>query len=207
MGSRDGKWLSLKENNRSLDALMQSWQRTKAKSFEDFEKTMQLRSNNSNNTVFADDKGNIAYWHGNFMPIRNPKYDWLQPVDGSTSATEWKGIHPLNEVIHIYNPKSGFIQNCNSTPFTSAGNSSPKQNDYPAYMAPDAENFRAINAVKLLSKQENLTIDKVIAAGYDHYLAAFDVLLPALLKAYQSRSNESAYKTLAEPIQLLKSWD
>ncbi|MBA4139906.1 MAG: penicillin acylase family protein [Segetibacter sp.] len=208
MGSRNGKWLSLKENNRSLDALMQSWLRTKAKGFEDFEKTMQLRSNNSNNTVFADAKGNIAYWHGNFMPIRDPKYDWSSPVDGSTSATDWKGIHPLNEVIHVYNPKSGFIQNCNSTPFTSAGNNSPKQNDYPAYMAPDAENFRAINAVQLLSKQDNFTIDKVIAAGYDRYLSAFDVLLPALLKAYQSRSSESAYKTpLTEPIQLLKSWD
>lgn len=207
MGSRNGKWLSLKENNRSLDALMQSWLRTKAKGFEDFEKTMQLRSNNSNNTVFADDKKNIAYWHGNFMPVRDMKYDWSQPVDGSTSATEWKGIHPLNEVIHVYNPKSGFIQNCNSTPFTVSGNNSPKQNDYPDYMAPDAENFRAINAVKLLSIQDNFTIDKVIAAGYDHYLSAFDVLLPALFKAYESLSNESAYKTLKEPIQLLKSWD
>jgi acyl-homoserine-lactone acylase len=83
MGKRQGKWLALKENNRSLAALMQSWLRTKANGFAEFKKVMDMRSNNSNNTVFADDKGNIAYWHGNFMPRRNPKYDWTMPVDGT----------------------------------------------------------------------------------------------------------------------------
>jgi len=60
MASRDGKWLALKENNRSLKGLMQSWMRTKSNSFEEFEKIMQMRSNTSDNTVYADDKGNIA---------------------------------------------------------------------------------------------------------------------------------------------------
>ena len=104
MGSRNGDWLSLKENNRSLDALMQSWLRTKAKGFEDFKKIMNMRSNSSDNTVFADDKGNIAYWHGNFIPKRDPKLDWAQPVDGTTSSTEWKGLHSLDEMVHVYNP-------------------------------------------------------------------------------------------------------
>ena len=84
-------------DNRSLDALMQSWLRTKAKGFADFKKVMDLRSNNSNNTVFADDQGNIAYWHGNFMPKRNSRFDYSLPVDGSISATDWKGIHQLDE--------------------------------------------------------------------------------------------------------------
>ena len=207
MGSRDGKWLSLKENNRSLDALMQSWLRTKAKGFSEYEKTMQMLSNNSNNTVFADDKGNIAYWHGNFMPKRDPQLNWSLPVDGSTSATEWKGVHPLNEVIHIYNPASGFIQNCNSTPFTASGSSSPLKKDYPAYMAPDAENFRAVNAARLLSSGNNFTLDKIITAGYDHYLSAFDVLLPPLFKAYEQHAADSLKQQLKEPMQLLQAWD
>ena len=121
MGSRNGNWLSLTENNRSLDALMQSWLRTKAKGFEDFKKIMNMRSNSSDNTVFADDKGNIAYWHGNFIPKRDPNLDWAQPVDGTTSSTEWKGLHSLDEMVHVYNPPTGWIQNCNSTPFTVSG--------------------------------------------------------------------------------------
>ncbi|HMD00468.1 MAG TPA: penicillin acylase family protein, partial [Ferruginibacter sp.] len=125
LGSRNGVWLSLKENNRSLTGLMQSWLRTKAKEFEEFKTIMNMRSNSSDNTVFADDRGNIAYWHGNFIPKRDEKLDWSQPVNGTISATEWKGLHSLDEMVHVYNPATGWIQNCNSTPFTVSGSSSP----------------------------------------------------------------------------------
>ena len=208
MGKRAGKWLSLKENNRSLSALMQSWLRTKAKGFNDFKKVMEMRSNNSNNTVFADDKGNIAYWHGNFMPRRNPKFDWSMPVDGATTETDWKGIHPLDEIIHLYNPESGWIQNCNSTPFTASGESGPKKEDYPTYMAPEGQNGRAVNAARLLSKAKNVTLDSIIKIGYNTYLSAFDVLLPPLFKAYDELStNEALKKELEQPISQLKEWD
>src|SRR6476646_9554841 len=185
MGSRNGEWLSLKENNRSLTALMQSWLRTKAKGFEDFKKVMNMRSNSSDNTVFADDKGNIAYWHGNFMPKRDPKLDWAQPVDGTISSTEWKDLYSLDEMIHVYDPPTGWIQNCNSTPFTVSGTSSPKKENYPVYMAPDLENYRAINAERLLEEKDDLTIDRMIKeVGYSHHLSTFDVLLPQLFLAF-----------------------
>jgi len=209
MGIRNGDWLSLKENNRSMAALMQSWLRTKAKGFEDFKKIMNMRSNSSDNTVFADDKGNIAYWHGNFIPKRDSKFDWAQPVDGTTSSTNWKGLHSLDEMVHVYNPKTGWIQNCNSTPFTVSGNSSPKKEDYPTYMAPDLENYRAINAERLLDEKTNLTIDRLIKeVGYSHYLSAFEVLLPQLFLAFDElRETDSLRQMLSEPIDLLKAWD
>ena len=209
MGSRNGDWLSLKENNRSLTALMQSWLRTKTKGFEDFKKVMDMRSNSSDNTVFADDQGNIAYWHGNFIPIRDEKYDWTQPVDGTTSATEWKSLHTLDEMVHVYNPSTGWIENCNSTPFTVSGSASPKKENYPTYMAPDAENFRAVNAQRLLSNAKELTIDKMIKEiGYSHYLSAFEILLPPLFSAYDELSSADSLKQiLSEPVSLLKSWD
>ena len=209
MGSRNGNWLSLKENNRSLDALMQSWLRTKAKGFEGFKKIMDMRSNSSDNTVFADDKGNIAYWHGNFMPKRDPNLDWAQPVDGTTSSTEWKGLHSLDEMVHVYNPPTGWIQNCNSTPFTVSGNSSPKKENYPTYMAPDLENYRAINAERLLDEKNDLTVDRLIKeVGYSHHLSLFDVLLPQLFIAFDELSEaDSLEQILSEPIDLLKTWD
>ena len=209
MGMRDGKWLSLKENNRSSTALMQSWLRTKANGFEAFKKIMDLRSNSSDNTVFADDKGNIAYWHGNFIPRRNEKLDWSRPVDGSNSVTDWNGLHTLDEMVHVYNPASGWIQNCNSTPFTVSGNSSPKKENFPSYMAPDPENYRAINAERLLNEAKDLTIDKLIKeVGYSHYLSAFEVLLPPLFAAYNELTATDSLKTiLNEPISLLRSWD
>jgi acyl-homoserine-lactone acylase len=209
MAKRNGQWIAVKSYNRSLNGLMQCWQRTKTKGFEAFKKTMELRGNTSNNTVFADEKGNIAYWHGDFVPRRDKRLNWSKAVDGTVSATEWRGLHTLDEIVHVYNPATGWIQNCNSTPFTVSGSSSPKKENYPSYMAPDGENFRGINAVRVLSRENQFTIDKTIAAGYDTYLSAFEILVPALVAAFEKNisATDSMYRQLAEPIQILKKWD
>jgi len=209
MTKRNGQYLSLRHNNRDTKGFMQSWLRTKANSFADFKKTMDMGANPSNNTMYADAEGNIAYWHGNFLPKRDPKYDWSKPVDGTTSATQWKGYHAVDESVHLYNPENGWLQNCNATPFTAAGKFSPKQTDYARYLAPDGENFRGINAVRVLDKEKQYTLDKVIAAGYDTYLAAFEKLIPALVNAFEKNYSpaDSVYRQLIEPITLLKNWD
>ncbi len=209
MAKRDGKWISLRSYNRAMASLIQSWKRTKAKGLEDYKKVMDIKANTSNNTVFADNQGNIAYWHGNYVPIRDPKYNWGKVVDGSTSKTEWKGLHPVEETVHSYNPLNGWLQNCNSTPYTAAGENSPKKSDYRPYMAPDGENFRGINAVRVLNREKNYTIDKVIATGYDTYLSAFEILVPAMIKSFEAnvQPTDSLYALLNEPISVLKNWD
>jgi acyl-homoserine-lactone acylase len=206
MAARNGKWLTLKAINRSLPALIESWQITKANNLAEYRKGMSLLSNATNNTVYADDKGNTAFWYGNLMPKRDPKYDWTLPVDGTTSATEWQGFHGIDEIVHVYNPATGFIQNCNSTPFTCSGPSSPEKKSYPDYMAPDGENFRGVNALRLLNNEQKMDLNGMIAKGYDTYLAAFDVMLPPLFKAYDN-SSDSVRKKLNSPMQLLKQWD
>ncbi len=207
MAKRNGSWITVRANNRNIRGLIQSWERTKAKGFDDFKKSMELVANTSNNTVYADDKGNISYWHGNFMPRRDTKYNWSKPVDGSISGTEWNRLHTLDQLIQVHNPTTGFIQNCNSTPFTVSGSASPKKSDFPTYMAPAGENFRGINAVKILSTTNQYTIDKVIQSGYDTHLAAFDILIPSLMKAYQAHQYDSAYLQLGEVAKTLEAWD
>lgn len=209
MAKRNGNWISVKSNNRDIKGLMQSWQRTKAKNFEEYKEVMDMLANTSNNTVYADAEGNIAYWHGNFIPIRDVKYDWSKPVDGTTSATEWKGLHTVNESVHIYNPPNGWIENCNSTPYTVAGKYSPLKKDYPAYMAPDGQNFRGINALRILGNEKSYTLDKVIEKGYDTYLTAFEILIPALIHAYDdaAKDDEGLKNSLAAPMDILKKWD
>lgn len=206
LGSRDGKWLALKANNRSYNALLESWLITKANTLVEYKKAMDLVSNASNSTVYADDKGNIVFWYGNYIPKRNPKFDWSLPVDGSTPATEWQGVHDLKDIITDMNPATGWIQNCNSTPYTASGTSSPDKNRYPVYMAPDGENYRAITAIKLLKDADHITLDQLIAKGYNHYLAAFDDLLPPLFLAYDN-APDSVKRLLSEPVQLLRQWD
>jgi acyl-homoserine-lactone acylase len=206
LAARNGKWLALKHYNRSYKALLESWLITKANNLAEYRKAMGLLANTSNNTVYADDKGNTAFWYGDFMPKRDPAINWAIPVDGSTSATEWKGLCNIDELVHVYNPSTGYIQNCNSSVFTSAGIASPVRAKYPLYMAPDDENYRGITAVNVLKDAKNLTLDGLIAKGYDHYLAAFDDLLPNLFAAYDG-APDSLKAKLAEPMALLKAWD
>jgi len=209
MAKRKGQVLSMKADNRLMDGLIQCWQRNKAKSFIEFKKTLDLKGNISNNTVYADAAGNIGYWHGDRIPVRDNNLNWNKPVDGTSAATEWKGYHNINDIVQSINPVNGWLQNCNSTPFTVAGINSPKKNNYPAYMAPDGENFRGINAVRVLSKGSGYTLDKVIAAGYDTYMAAFEDLIPALIHDFEKNvlPTDSLYTVLHEPISLLKNWD
>lgn len=209
MGTRDKQWVSVRSNNRSLDGLKQSWLRTKATGFDDYKRIMDLKSNISNNTVYADAQGHIAYWHGNFIPKRDPKLNWSKAVDGSTSATAWQGLHSVEESVHRYDPAVGWLQNCNSTPFTVAGWDSPDKSKYPSYMAPDGENFRGVNAVRVLSAQPKFNLNQIISAGYDTYLPAFEILIPALIKSFEAYSNDgdNKFEKLEAPIQLLKKWD
>jgi acyl-homoserine-lactone acylase len=208
-GEKDGKWIAIDMMNTPLNALEQSYLRTKATGYASFKEVMKLNGNASNNTIFADRDGTIAYWHGNFMPKRDPKFDWSQPVDGSNPETDWKGLHSVDDIVQVKNPASGWIQNCNATPFTVSGTSSPEKNKYPAYMAPDAENYRGVNAVRVLSRKSMFTLDTLIASADDPHLAAFDDLLPALLSAYQTVSSDASNqsKDLTEAVQILKGWD
>jgi acyl-homoserine lactone acylase PvdQ len=135
------------------------------------------------------------------MPIRDNSLNWAKPQDGTKASTEYKGLHSVNQVVHIYNPKNGWIQNCNSNPFTASAENSPKRTNYPDYMAPDGENFRGVNATRLLEKVEKINLEELITLGYDNYLPAFEVLIPSLRKI------KTQDVVLKEAIQLLLSWD
>ncbi len=191
----DGKWVSTRINWDPVNALQQSYIRTRQDDHDGFREMMDIRTNSSNNTVYADSQGNIAYYHGNFVPRRDTQFDFSQPVDGSNPATDWQGLHTVDEIITLLNPENGWIQNCNSTPFTAAAEFSPKPEDYPVYMAPDAESFRGIHAVNMLTGVSDLTLDKLIEIAYDPYLPGFEQLIPGLITAFDESGN--SYPELA----------
>jgi acyl-homoserine lactone acylase PvdQ len=201
----DDKWVVTRINWDPVNALRQSFIRTKLDSYAEFRDMMDIRTNSSNNTVFADSSGNIAYFHGNFVPVRDPQFDFSLPVDGSNPATDWQGVHEVEELVTVLNPANGWIENCNSTPFTSAGEFSPKREDYPVYMAPDPENFRGLHAVRVLTGVNGLTLDKLLDIAYDPYLPGFEKLIPGLIEAYDRSA--SGWLALAEPIEVLRNWN
>jgi acyl-homoserine lactone acylase PvdQ len=166
---------------------------------------MDIRTNSSNNTVYADAEGNIAYFHGNFVPKRDVNFDYSKPVDGFNPKTDWQGLHTVDENILVFNPENGWIQNCNSTPFTSAAEFSPKKEDYPYYMSRDQENFRGVHAIELLKDRSGYTLDSLIQLAHDPYLPAFKALIPGLINAYNQYDDKNP--KLREAIETLENWD
>ncbi len=203
--ANNDKWVSTALMWSPVKALEQSFTRTKKSNDAEFYDMMNIRTNSSNNTVYADADGTIAYYHGNFIPKRNEKFDYSQPVDGSNPETDWDGLHPLEETILVLNPPNGWIQNCNSTPFTSAAEYSPKREDYPNYMSSFPENFRGMHAIPLLTKAKDLTLDSLIELAYDTYLPGADLLISGLLEAAQKAPIKT--QEAKEAIALLKDWD
>jgi acyl-homoserine lactone acylase PvdQ len=204
----NGKWVAIRLMKEHIKALEQSYLRTKATNYKSYLQTMELKANSSNNTIFADADGDIAYFHGNYIPRRDTKYDWTKPVDGSTPATEWQGLLNIDETPHLLNPKSGWLYNSNNWPWSAAGPSSPKKEDYPAYVESGGESARGVHAVRVLSDKKDFTLDSLIAAAYDSYLTWFEKPIPALLKAWDAAPDSNPLKArTAEQIAVLRQWD
>jgi acyl-homoserine lactone acylase PvdQ len=204
----NGKWVAIRLMKEHIKALEQSYLRTKAANYKSYLQTMELKANSSNNTIFADADGDIAYFHGNFIPRRDTKYDWTKPVDGSTPTTEWQGLLNIDETPHLLNPKSGWLYNSNNWPWSAAGPSSPKREDYPAYVESGGESARGLHAVRVLSDKKDFTLDSLIAAAYDSYLTWFEKPIPALLKAWDAAPDSNPLKARsAEQIAVLRNWD
>ena len=190
----NGKWVSIRLMQEPVKALKQSYSRTKAKDYKSYRQTMELKANSSNNTIFADADGDIAYFHGNFIPRRDTSFDWTKPVDGSNPATEWQGLLAVDETPHLLNPKSGWLYNTNNWPWSAAGPSSPKKEDYPAYVESGGESARGLHAIRVLENKKDFTLDSLIAAAYDSYLTWFEKPLPALIKAWDEAADANPLK-------------
>jgi acyl-homoserine-lactone acylase len=204
----NGKWIALALMYRPVQALEQSFLRTKATDFAHYRQIAQLQANSSNNTIFADDKGEIAYMHPQFMPRRDDRFDYTQPVDGSNPATDWNGVLPLDALPQILNPAVGWIFNTNDSPWTAAGPDSPKAANFPHYMDTAGENARGVHATLLLERSHDLTIDRLRALAFDSYLPLFSRLIPPLVNAYDALpAGASLKRRLSEPVATLRAWN
>ena len=204
----NGKWVSFRIMQEHIKALQQSYIRTKQKDYKSYRETMEMKANSSNNTIFADADGDIAYFHGNFVPRRDTAYDWTKPVDGTTPATEWQGLLTVDETPHLLNPASGWLYNTNNWPWSAAGASSPKKEDYPKYVENGGESARGLHAIRVLENKKDFTLDSLIAAAFDSYLTWFEKPMPALIKSWDAAPDSKPLKgKTADQIAMLRKWD
>jgi acyl-homoserine-lactone acylase len=201
-------WIAFAMMDKPVEALQQSFLRTKATDLTSFLGIAdRFKANSSNNTIFADAKGHIAYLHPQFVPRRDNRYDYTRPVDGSVPATDWRGLHTLGELPSVLSPPNGWVQNTNTWPYRAAGRYSADPSRFPRYMDMDGENFRGIHALQILEGSGDWTLDKLQAAAFDSYQPGFAALIPPLLQAYDALPKGPRKTSLSAPISVLRSWD
>ncbi len=202
-----GKWVTIRLMQEPIKALTQSYTRTKARNYKAYRQTMELKANSSNNTIFADSEGDIAYFHGNYIPRRDSKFDWTKPVDGSNPETEYKGLLAVDEAPNLLNPKSGWLYNANNWPWSAAGDSSLKKSDYPAYVENGGESARGLHAIRVLRGKKDFTLDSFLAAAFDSYLTWFEKPAPALIHAWDGAAEGPLKAKTAGAVAALRNWD
>jgi acyl-homoserine-lactone acylase len=204
----DGKWIAIALMNKPVEALEQSFDRTKTHDLAAFLKVSELDANSSNNTLFADTKGETALLLPQFMPKRDNRFDYTKPVDGSNPATDWQGMTPFADMPDVIDPSNGWVYNSNDSPWNAAGPNSPKKAAFPRYMDQVGENPRTPHAVKVLSGHSGFTLQTLIDADFDPWLPAFSRLVPGLTAAYDALpANDPMKAKLADQVAALRAWD
>ncbi len=207
--SGNGRWIAFAMMDKPIEALQQSFLRTKAADLKTFLAIAgRFKANSSNNTLFADDRGEIAYLHPQFVPKRDDHFDYTRPVDGSDPATNWHGLHALSELPSVLNPPNGWVQNTNAWPYRAAGSNSPDPARFPKYMDTDGENFRGLHAQRMLAGSRGWTLERLQTAAFDSDQPGFAVLIPSLLQAYDALPTSDPRRAeLAGPIAVLRGWN
>jgi acyl-homoserine-lactone acylase len=201
-------WIAFAMMDRPIEALQQSYLRTKATDLASFMKVSDLKANSSNNTVFADDKGEIAVLAPQFMPKRDNRFDYTRPVDGSDRATDWQGLHPVSELPNTINPPTGWAFNSNDWLYSAAGPFSPKSAAFPKYLDMAGENYRTVHATRLLTQPGQWSLDRLQATAFDSAQPSFEVLVPMLVKAWRALPAKDPRRArFSAPIAALNKWD
>ncbi len=202
------KWIATALMFKPEAALQQSWLRTRARDLAGFLKVAELKANSSNNTVFADDKGEIALLLPQFVPVRDDRFNYTRPVDGSDPATAWRGEHKLAELPQVLRPANGWVMNVNDQPWAAAGADSPVKAKFPRYMDQAGWNAREPHALAVLAATPKFTPASLLAAAYDPWLPAFTTLVPTLTAAFDRLpASDPRRARLAAPVAALRGWD
>ncbi|MBN1347327.1 MAG: acylase [Phycisphaerae bacterium] len=189
---------------------VEQWYRMgKARNIDEFEKAVRIRALPSFNIGYADAKGNIWYIYNALLPKRAEGYDWKKYLPGDTSETLWTEYLPFEKMPQVRNPKAGFIQNCNATPFQATiGDDNPREEDFPKSCGIEPRSYmgnRSQRLIELLGADESITEEEFYAYKYDLKYSpkspAGDVIKEILA------APPSEDPLVRKAIEVIKEWD
>jgi acyl-homoserine lactone acylase PvdQ len=149
------------------------------------------------NVMIGTVQGDIYYVRNGRVPIRAKGVDPDKPIAGNTSATEWQGLHKLSDLVQLENPPSGYMHNCNVTPFAMLKDSPLTPEKYSQYpyiynasrTAPRHQ--RGEMMTDLLDAANKVTVEQAIDIAFNPQVWHAETW-QAKLKDVWSKASESA---------------
>jgi penicillin amidase len=206
IGTRGGKPLALRMAKLDGDGWLAEWYAmTRARSVAELKSAMRPLNMLFGNVMAADAGGNTFYLYNGAVPVRDARFDWSGPVDGSDRATEWRGYHRLEDLPQLTNPLTGWMQNCNTTPFLLTSSGNPDSSKFPRYMVTEGDNWRGLTSRRILAATPRFSWDDWVRAAFDAHVISADSLLPGLLRDLGADSSRAA--RMSAVIETLERWD
>jgi penicillin amidase len=195
----------------SVRMMRQQMECVKAKNFAEFEKALDQQQFAIMNVIYADKVGNIMFLYNGLVPRRDPQFNWSLPVNGADPRTEWGDLHPVKDLPRLFNPSDGYVQNCNSSPFTTCDTGNPPRENFPRYMVEDAEDDkrRAKMSRQILREMKEVTFEDVQRAAFDTKLYWPQEFLPQYAEQLETlKTTNPQLAVRVEPyLQHLLDWD
>ncbi|MCI0490733.1 MAG: acylase [Blastocatellia bacterium] len=207
---RDGKPLTVKMARLEEGGMIEAWYAMgRSRSLAEFKAALARTAIPMFNAIYADREGNIFYVYNGAVPRRSTRFDWTKPVDGSNPETEWQGYHKFEELPQLTNPKTGFLQNCNQTPFTTTSEGNPVKENYPEYMTRENDNARARISRRILSGNGKFSYENWARAGFDTTIIESETLIPQIIGDWEKlkQTDGARAEKLAPAIEELKKWN
>lgn len=210
IGQQAGKPVALRLAKLEAGGILDEWYAmSRARTLTEFKTALGRLALPFLNTVYADDAGNIFYVYNGAVPRRARNFDWTKPVDGSDPTTEWQGYHAFAELPQLTNPPTGFVQNCNTSPFVTTTSGNPDETRFPAYMVRESDNARARVSRHILSNTEKFSFDEWTRAATDTRVFEAETALTELFSEWETLNAADGARAakLAEAIAELKRWN
>jgi len=206
LAEKDGKALALRVVELNLSGSFEEWWNMgRAKNLTEFDAALKRLKIPFFTVIYADRDGHIMHFFNGRMPIRSQgdtRY-WSGVIPGDTSATLWVKYHSYDDLPKVVDPPTGWVQNANDPPWATTLPPALDANDYPPYLAPRLMNFRAQRLARMLTEEDRISFEELLAQKHSTRMELADRLLDDLISAARQYGSDLS----KQAADVLASWD